>query len=165
MVRIDDRDRTGKILGTVAEGLLGPIHKSDSDSFLLRLLKFERHAGLGELAPLKGAVVHSGPASFEIGLVPLKFLLRLLLPTGAKKRLGQQVMHCRVQTIGIHSQSLLEHDNGLLPLLQSHSGFPQLKKRRRFAGINLPRVLQRFRRFLRVRETKIGRPFDKVSRC
>ena len=124
VVRIDDRERAGKILCTVTEDLLGPIHKSDSDSFLLRLLEFERHPGLGELAPLEGAVVHSGPASFEIGLVPLKLLLRLLLATSAKERLTQQVMHRRVQTVGIHSQSLLERSNGLIPLLQSHSRLP-----------------------------------------
>src|SRR2546426_10935352 len=83
MVRINYPDRTGEILCAIAQGLFGRINKPDSDSFFLRLLQFERHPGLGVLAPLERGDAHRGP-SFDVGLVLLKLLLRLILPPRAE---------------------------------------------------------------------------------
>ncbi len=162
MVCIDHSDRTGEIRRAIAQDPFGRINKPDADSVFLRLLQFERHSGLGVLAPLERGGAHRGP--FGVGLMLLKLLFRLILPSRPEERLGQLVMRRRVEMIWVHPNTFLERGDGSIPLPQSHPGHSQLKRCRRLSGINLLRVFQGFRRFLRVRQTKIGRPFDKVSR-
>jgi hypothetical protein len=89
MVHIDDPDRTGEILCALAQDLFGRIDEHDSDSFFLRLLQLERHAGLRELAPLECGGTRRWPSCFDVGLVLEKFLLRFVLPPGPEERLGQ----------------------------------------------------------------------------
>src|SRR5437764_1247795 len=106
MVRINHPDRTGEILCPIAKGLFGRINKPDSDSFFVRLLELERHAGLGVLAPLECGSARRGPSG--IGLVQLKLLLRLILPPCAVERLGQPGMRRRVEMMLRHRHSFLD---------------------------------------------------------
>src|SRR5947207_4356871 len=103
MVRINHPDRTGEILCPIAKGLFGRINKPDSDSFFVRLLELERHAGLGVLAPLECGGARREPSG--VGLVQLKLLLRLILPSCAEERLGQEEMRRRVEMVWVHSNT------------------------------------------------------------
>src|SRR2546429_313546 len=78
---------------------------------------------------------HCGPSSFDVGLVQLKLLLRLSLPTGAEERPAQQVMRRRVEMVWVHPNTFLERGSGSIPLVQPHPGHPKLKERRRFSLI------------------------------
>ena len=109
------------------------------------------------------AMVAGRPSDFEAGLVLLKLLLRLLLPPGAKERLGQQVMRRPVEMVWVHRDTFFESGDGFIPLFQLHPGPPKLKECRRFARIDLLRVFQGFRGFLRLRQAKVCRSFDKIS--
>ena len=80
------------------------------------------------------------------------------------ERLGQQVMRRRVETVRFLRDALAKRGDGPIPLFQPHPGHPELKGGRRLSRLNLLRIFQGFRRFLPVRQTKAGRPFDKVSR-
>src|SRR6266516_7092674 len=82
MVHINHPDRTGEI-HPIAQGLFGRINKPDADSCFVRLLQLERHPYLGVLAPLECGGAHCGPSTLGVGLVLLKLLLRLILPSCA----------------------------------------------------------------------------------
>ena len=92
----------------------------------VRLLQFERHARPGVLAPLESGGVRRTPFEFEVGLVLLKLLLRLVLPPGAKERLGQQVMRRRVEMVRVQRKTFwaicLLNERGWCIRIDSRSG-------------------------------------------
>src|SRR5439155_20545688 len=159
IVRINHPDWTGEIL-PIAQDFFGCIDKPDSDSFLVRLLQLERHPGLGVLAPLECGGARRGLSG--VGLVQLNLLLRLILPTRAEERLGQQVMRRRVEMVWVQSNTFLERGDGSIPLFQPHPGPPKLKGCRRLYRINPLRVFQGLRRFLPVRSSKVCRAVDNL---